>query len=331
MVATAATRRTCRSRTSRDGKAWVAFAYDDEPLDPEHGGPARLLVPHLYFWKSAKWVRGLELQLEDEPGFWETLRLPQLRRPMARAALLGRLSWQLATVIALVDETPRVRSIVLDVPGWPGHRAGQHVDVRLTAEDGYQAQRSYSIASAPEDEQLALTVERLDDGEVSPYLVDELRPGDELELRGPIGGYFVWEEPLGGPLLLVGGGSGVVPLRAMLRHHRAVGSAVPARLLYSARSLDDVIYRDELDTTRRRGRCRRPLHPDPEAARRLARLRAAGSTAELLDEVAWPASDAPLIYVCGPTAFVETAASALVGLGHEPTRIRTERFGPTGT
>ena len=135
-----------------------------------------------------------------------------------------------------------MRSIVLDVPAWPGHRAGQHVDVRLTAEDGYQAQRSYSIASAPEDERLVLTVERLDDGEVSPYLVDELRRGDELELRGPIGGYFVWDEPFGGPLLLVGGGSGVVPLRAMVRHRRAVGSAVPVRLLYSERSLDDLIY-----------------------------------------------------------------------------------------
>src|SRR6187455_3273259 len=165
---------------------------------------------------------------------------------MARAAVLGRLSWQLAEVSAFVDETTDVRSIVLEAPAWAGHRAGQHVDIRLTAEDGYQAQRSYSIASAPEDEELVLTVERLDDGEVSPYLVDVLRPGDQLELRGPVGGYFVWEESFGGPLLLVGGGSGVVPLRAMLRHHRAVGSTVPARLLYSARSLEDVIYRDEL-------------------------------------------------------------------------------------
>jgi ferredoxin-NADP reductase len=149
-------------------------------------------------------------------------------------------------VSSFVDETEDVRSIVLEPPHWPGHRAGQHVDVRLTAEDGYQAQRSYSIASAPEDAALVLTVERLDDGEVSPYLVDELRPGDELELRGPVGGYFVWEESLGGPLFLVGGGSGVVPLRAMLRHHRAIGSVVPARLLYSERRLEDVIYRDEL-------------------------------------------------------------------------------------
>ena len=145
-----------------------------------------------------------------------------------------------------MDETRDVRSLVLEAPAWPGHRAGQHVDIRLTAEDGYQAQRSYSIASAPEDAALVLTVERLDDGEVSPYLVDELRPGDELELRGPVGGFFVWEESFGGPLLLVGGGSGVVPLRAILRHHRAVCSTVPVRLLYSARTLDDVIYGDEL-------------------------------------------------------------------------------------
>src|SRR5204863_4870721 len=143
-------------------------------------------------------------------------------------------------------ETARTKSIVLAAADWPGHLAGQHVDVRLTAEDGYQAQRSYSIASAPEDEHLVVTVQRLDDGEVSPYLTETLVPGDELELRGPIGGYFVWREALGGPLLLVAGGSGVVPLRAMLCHHRAVESIVPVRLLYSARSLEEVVYRDEL-------------------------------------------------------------------------------------
>jgi ferredoxin-NADP reductase len=249
---------------------------------------------------------------------------------MARAAVLGRLSWQLATVSALVDETPGVRSIVLEPPAWHGHHAGQHVDIRLTAEDGYQAQRSYSIASAPEDEQLVLTVERLDDGEVSPYLVGELRAGDGLELRGPVGGYFVWEESFGGPLLLVAGGSGVVPLRAMLRHHRAIGSAVQVRLLYSARTFEDIIYRDELmhladdsqvdvhfTLTRRQ--------PDDWRGyrRRIDR--------ELLEDVSWPSGEQPLVYVCGPTAFVETAATVLVGLGHEPTRIRTERFGPTGT
>jgi ferredoxin-NADP reductase len=248
---------------------------------------------------------------------------------MARAAVLRRLSWQLATVSALIDETPDVRSIELDLPAWRGHRAGQHVDVRLTAEDGYQAQRSYSIASAPEDGQLVLTVERLADGEVSPYLVGELRPGDGLELRGPVGGYFVWEESLGGPLLLVAGGSGVVPLRAILRHHRASDSTVPVRMLYSARTFEDVIYRDELTRFADDGV---EVHFTLTRTQP-ARWRGYGRRidSELLDEVAWSPSERPLIYVCGPTAFVETAASSLVGLGHEPTRIRTERFGPTGT
>jgi ferredoxin-NADP reductase len=247
---------------------------------------------------------------------------------MARAALLGRLTWRLGTVTELVDETVRARSIVLDVPDWPGHRAGQHVDVRLTAEDGYQAQRSYSIASAPGDGNVVLTVELLEDGEVSPYLVRELRLGDQLELRGPVGGYFVWDEPLGGPVLLVAGGSGVVPLRAILRHHAEIESAVPLRLLYSARSIDDVLYRDELQ---------RLARPDVDVRFTLTRAwpddwhgyrgRIDG---ELLGEVAWPPGERPLVYVCGPTAFVETAASTLVGLGHDATRIRTERFGATG-
>ena len=219
---------------------------------------------------------------------------------------------------------------MLELPNWAGHRAGQHVDVRLTAEDGYQAQRSYSIASAPEDGHLALTVERLDDGEVSPYLVDVLRPGDELELRGPVGGYFVWEESLGGPLLLIAGGSGVVPLRAMLRHRSAAQSSVPARLLYSSRSLDDVIYRKELlsDDSGARGDVRLALTrqwPDDWQGYR-GRI-----DREVLDEVAWPPGERPLIYVCGPTGFVEAVAESLVALGHEPSRIRTERFGPTGT
>src|SRR5262249_44634846 len=170
------------------------------------------------------------VRVRRRAGLLGDVRLPQLRRPMARAAVLRRLNWQLATVSALTNETPKVRSIALELPEWSGHRAGQHVDVRLTAEDGYQAQRSYSIASAPDDETVLLTVERLDDGEVSPYLVGELREGDKLELRGPVGGYFVWEEALGGPLLLVGGGSGIVPLRAILRHHSAAGSEVPVRL-----------------------------------------------------------------------------------------------------
>ena len=242
---------------------------------------------------------------------------------MERTALRGRLNWRLGTVVELITETPTTKSVVLDLPDWQGHRAGQHVDVRLTAEDGYQAERSYSIASAPEDEQLVLTVERLNDGEVSPYLTDELRSGDELELRGPIGGYFVWEASLGGPFLLVGGGSGVVPLRAMLRHHRAIASDVPARLLYSARTRDEIIYRRELEDFDTRITLTREQPGDWSGyKRRIDR--------EMLEDVAWPAADRPLVYICGPTAFVETAAQLLVDLGHEPGRIRTERFGSTG-
>jgi ferredoxin-NADP reductase len=225
-------------------------------------------------------------------------------------------------VVELLTETDRTKSIVLDVADWPGHLAGQHVDVRLTADDGYQAQRSYSIASAPEDEHLVLTVERLDDGEVSPYLTETLEPGDQLELRGPIGGYFVWDEPLGGPLLLVGGGSGVVPLRAMLRHHRAIASEIPARLLYSARTRGDIIYGAELE--------------DYDTTTTLTREQPEGWTGrtgridrDLLAEAAWAPAERPLVYVCGPTEFVEAVADALVMLGHPPDRIRTERFGPT--
>ena len=248
---------------------------------------------------------------------------------MERAALPRRLTWQLATVVGLVEETARTKSISLELDGWSGHRAGQHVDVRLTAEDGYQAERSYSIASAPEDDKLVLTVERLDDGEVSPYLADELRPGDKLELRGPIGGYFVWEAALGGPLLLVAGGSGVAPFRSILRHHQAIESAVPVRLLYSARSLAEVIYRPELMRFAADGAVdiRYTLtREQPEGWQGYERR----IDEELLGEVTWPRSERPLVYACGPTAFVETAASALVALGHEPGRIRLERFGPTG-
>jgi ferredoxin-NADP reductase len=246
-----------------------------------------------------------------------------------RTALQRRLTWQLGTVAELTNETTRTRTIALELPDWPGHRAGQHLDVRLTAEDGYQAQRSYSIASSPEDSNVAITVERLPDGEVSPYLADELRVGDKVELRGPVGGYFVWEESLGGPLLLIGGGSGIVPLRAMLRHHRATQSTVALRMLYSARTLDDIIYRDEL--TRRQD----DEHVDVRFT--LTREKPPGWSGytrridrELLADVAWPVSDRPLVYICGPTAFVETAASSLVALGYQTDRIRTERFGPSG-
>lgn len=249
---------------------------------------------------------------------------------MARAAVLGRLNWRLGEVVALVDETPSVRSIVLDVPDWPGHRAGQHVDVRLTAEDGYQAQRSYSIASAPEDDQLMLTVQRLPDGEVSPYLVDELRPGDALELRGPIGGYFVWEALTGGPLLLVAGGSGIAPLMAMLRHRAASATTEAARLIYSSRSWEDIIFREELE--------RLAARPDgPEVINTLTRNQPPGwkgyarrIDAQMLADTAFSPGSRLATYVCGPTSFVEAASRALVLLGHEAKRIRTERFGPTG-
>jgi ferredoxin-NADP reductase len=232
-------------------------------------------------------------------------------------------------VVELVDETPSTKSIVLDLPGWHGHRAGQHVDVRLTAEDGYQAQRSYSIASAPEDRHLVLTVQRLEDGEVSPYLVDVLQPGDDLELRGPIGGYFLWESSLGGPLLLLAGGSGIVPLRAIARHHAASGSRIPLRLLYSARSLEDVIYRGELE--------RLGAAEEIDVAFALTRAWPEGWSghrgrvdAALLEQTEWSPQLRPLVYVCGPGGFVEFVANTLARLGHEAGRIRTERFGPTG-
>ena len=253
---------------------------------------------------------------------------------MERTAVLGRLTWQLGEVVATQAETVRAKSLTIAVPKWTGHRPGQHVDVRLTAEDGYQAQRSYSIASAPEEQhrprRLTLTIERLDDGEVSPYLVDELRVGDKLELRGPIGGYFVWEARMGGPLLLVSGGSGIVPLMAMIRHRVAVGSQVPTRLLYSSRSYEDVIYRAELDRLE-------SLDAALEVIHTLTRTQPPGWTGyrrridvDLLREVAWPPGHRPLTFICGPTQFVETAAEDLLSLGHEPKLIKTERFGPTG-
>jgi ferredoxin-NADP reductase len=240
-----------------------------------------------------------------------------------------RLLWRLGRVVELVEETPRCKSIVLDIPDWPGHRSGQHVDVRLTADDGYQAQRSYSIGSSPEDGGLTLTVERLDDGEVSPYLVDELRVGDDLELRGPIGGYFVWEAVSGGPLQMFAGGSGVVPFRAMLRHWAAGDREVPARLIYSSRSLEEVIYRDELAHLSADARVDVVLTLTREWPQDWEGLRGR-ITEQLLNKIAWPRAQRPLNYVCGPSAFVEAVAEALVAAGHEPGRIRTERFGPSG-
>jgi ferredoxin-NADP reductase len=247
---------------------------------------------------------------------------------VAGTAVLGRLTWLVAEVVDIVTETPRVKTLAFDVPGWPGHRPGQHVDVRLTAEDGYQAQRSYSIGSAPDGTRVELTVERLDDGEVSPYLTDELRRGDQIELRGPVGGYFVWEPSQGGPLLLVAGGSGVVPLMAMIRTRDAAASEAETRLLLSSRSWDDIIYRDELE--RLRGDSLAVVHT-------LTRSQPAGWTgyarrvdAQMLAAVGPSPAQLPRIYVCGPTPFVEAVAEALVQLGHEPHRVKTERFGPTG-
>jgi ferredoxin-NADP reductase len=248
---------------------------------------------------------------------------------LAGTAVLGRLTWLVAEVVGIVTETPRVQTIVLDVPGWPGHRAGQHLDVRLTAEDGYQAQRSYSIASPP-GEPVAITVEVLDDGEVSPYLAEELREGDEIEVRGPIGGYFVWEPGGEDPLLLVAGGSGIVPLMAMIRHRAATGDRTPTRLLHSSRRLAEVIYRTELEGLAGRD-------GGPEVFLTLTREQPPGwegysrrIDAELMREVAWKPSQLPVVYVCGSTGFVEAVAGALVELGHDPLRIKTERFGATG-
>ena len=249
------------------------------------------------------------------------------------AATPTRLEWRVATVVEVRQETPSARTLVLDVPNWPGHRAGQHVDVRLVAEDLYQAQRSYSIASAPEERTVALTIERLEDGEVSPYLCDELVVGDGVEVRGPIGGYFVWQRNSAERLLLVGGGSGIVPLMAMLRHHAhaepAVRASVPVRLLYSARTRDDVIYREELE--------RLAQSPNVKLTFTLTRQAPADWQGyrrridkEMLEAVSWPASEMPHAFVCGPTPLVESVASMLVELGHDPAHVRTERFGPTG-
>jgi ferredoxin-NADP reductase len=245
---------------------------------------------------------------------------------VARAPIV----WRTATVQDVADETAHARTLVLDVPGWPGHAAGQHVDVRLTADDGYQAQRSYSIASAPESDVLALTVERLDDGEVSPYLAGDVRPGDEFEVRGPIGGHFTWRVADGGPLLLVAGGSGLVPLMAMLRHRAAQGSDVEARLLVSARRWEDLLYRREVDVL--------AGGDGLDVSRTLTRSQPDGWTgfdrrvdAAMLAEVAPAPQEGTRTFVCGPTAFVEHVADILVELGHDPASIHAERFGPTGS
>jgi len=246
--------------------------------------------------------------------------------------VVGTIGWQLGTVTAVRDETPTVRSFTIGLSGWLGHRPGQHVDLRLTAEDGYSVERSYSIASEPErGGEVDITVERIEGGEVSPFLHEVVVPGDRLELRGPIGGYFVWEAALGGPLLLVAGGSGVVPLMAMIRHRARTGSGVPTRLLFSSRGPDEIIYRDELDRLA-------AARDGFEVAHTLTRQQPPGWTGysrridePMLAEVAAPLGAATRAYACGPTALVETVANGLVQLGLPPDRIRTERFGPTGT
>jgi ferredoxin-NADP reductase len=255
--------------------------------------------------------------------------LPGLRRPIVESE--QPITWQIATVTAIHPETPRVKTFTLSLPHWVAHRAGQHYDVRLTAPDGYRAERSYSIASEPDRRgEIDLTVERLEDGEVSSYFHDVLVPGDRVEVRGPIGGYFVWDVGLGGPLLLIGGGSGVVPLMAMLRRRRAARSRVPTRLLYSSRAPEDVIYANELEQLSRAA-------GGPEVIYTFTRSQPPGWTGyarridrPMLTDVARPLSEAPLTYVCGPTLFVEAAANGLLELGIAANRIRTERFGPSG-
>jgi ferredoxin-NADP reductase len=245
-----------------------------------------------------------------------------------------RLNWQLGTVVEIRQETPTVKSLTLEVPGWTRHLAGQHVDVRLTAEDGYQTQRSYSIASPPEDTYLMITIERIEDGEVSPYLTGELQVGDRIELRGPIGGYFVWdandEHYNNSPLFLIAGGSGIVPLMAIIRHRVNWAQTVPTKLLYSSSSYEEIIYRDELGHLSAKDPSLRIFHTltrqQPENwtgyGRRIDRA--------MLAEIAWQPIENPLALVCGPTALVETVATYLQELGYGAGRIKTERFGPTG-
>jgi ferredoxin-NADP reductase len=249
---------------------------------------------------------------------------------VARAAVLRRLTWTIAEVVDRVTETPRVHSLTFDVPDWAGHLPGQHIDVRLTAEDGYRAQRSYSIATPEDGNRVTITVERLEDGEVSTYLTDVLVVGDQIELRGPIGGYFVWEPSRGGPLGLIGGGSGVAPLMAMLRARVSARSAVPVRMLCSWRTAEDVIYADELDAIARDADAVSITHTLTRSTPEGWSGRSGRFDREAISELAWPADMEPLTYVCGPTGFVEAVASVLVELGHEPGRILTERFGPTG-
>jgi ferredoxin-NADP reductase len=250
---------------------------------------------------------------------------------VARAAVLRRLTWQAASIAEIRVETDTVRTLVLDLPGWPGHVAGQHVDIRLTADNGYSAQRSYSVASTPDDGRLEVTIQRVPDGEVSGYLVDIAQPGDMVEVRGPVGGYFIWQQETDpAPVLLLAGGSGIVPLMSMIRARAAAGSRVPFRLIYSTRGPDDAIYADEL---------RRRVRDDGGLAVAYAYTRNVPEgwprppgrlDAELLTAAGWPADLGPAAFVCGPTGFVEAMANLLVAQGNDPSRVKTERFGPTG-
>ena len=249
---------------------------------------------------------------------------------MARAAVLGRLIWRVATVAAVRDEAPGARTIVLDVPGWPGHAAGQHVDLRLTAADGYSTERSYSIASAPDGERIELTVVSISAGEVSPYLTQVLEAGDQLEVRGPVGGWFVWRPDGPEPVFLVAGGSGLVPLMAMIRWRAEAGSQADFRLLYSVRDPASVLYRDELreradDASGLTVTCAFSRSAPPGSGRPAGRI-----DASLIAAAGWPPARQPAVFACGPTGFVEAAANLLVDLGHDPGRIKTERFGPSG-
>ena len=244
---------------------------------------------------------------------------------MARTALLGRVTWRVATVVGDVAETATARTLRLQVADWPGHLAGQHVDIRLTAEDGYTATRSYSIASASAGDEVEVTVEELPDGEVSPYLVRDLAVGDPVELRGPVGGWFVWRPSQLEPVQLIAGGSGIVPLMAMLRARSQAGGHAPVRLLYSVRAPDAVFYRGELERWRDETTLVYTRVAPPVSSRLVGRV-----DARLVMEACWPASRAPTCYVCGPTGFVEAVSDLLTAAGHDPARIRTERFGPSG-
>jgi ferredoxin-NADP reductase len=246
---------------------------------------------------------------------------------MARAAVLGRLTWREASVVAVREETATARTLELAVPGWPGHLAGQHVDIRLTAEDGYTAVRSYSLAADPVGDRIEVTVEQVEDGEVSPYLAGEVMVGDRMEVRGPIGGWFVWRPEQAEPVQLIAGGSGIVPLMAMIRARAIAGVAVPFRLLYSVRTPESIIYRQELS---------RPsggLDVTYAYTRRIPdgwSLPPGRVGPALVTQATWPVELTPTSYVCGPTGFVETVAALLTDAGHDPASIRTERFGPSG-